>query len=142
MNDGFFSKTDPFREEFNLQKLFTTFPEGLSGFGLLILRLTIAGTIQILTFLYFFDLIRLTFRGWLIGAVSLILSANMALGFLTPVISAVIFAGGIIFLILAPKEINSCFSSYLIILSFMMIFFGPGVYSIDAKLFGRREIRI
>ena len=127
------------QEDFKLQRLFSTFPEGLPGLGLLILRLMVAGTIQFLTFFFFFDLIRLTFRGWLIGAVSIVFSATMISGFLTPVISALIFIGGILFLILSSGEINSFFVIYLIILSFVIILLGPGAYSIDARLF-RREI--
>jgi len=123
-----------------LQRLFSTFPEGLPGLGLLFLRLTVAGTILFLTFFFFFDLVRSTFRGWLIGAVSIVFSATMILGFLTPVISALIFIGGILFLILSIIEMNSFFTIYLIILSFVIILLGPGAYSIDARLFGRREI--
>lgn len=108
--------------------------------GLLILRLTVAGTIQFLTFVSFFEPINSTFRGWLIGAVSIVFSATMISGFLTPVISALIFIGGTLFLILSPREINSLLVIYLIILSFVIILLGPGAYSIDAKLFGRREI--
>lgn len=108
--------------------------------GLLILRLTVAGTIQFLTFFFFAQLIRSTFRGWLIGAVSIVCSATMVAGFLTPVISALIFIGGTLFLILSSREIDSLFVIYLIILSFVITLLGPGAYSIDAKLFGRREI--
>jgi uncharacterized membrane protein YphA (DoxX/SURF4 family) len=108
--------------------------------GLLILRLTVAGTIQFLTNFFFFDLIRSTFRGWLIGAVSIVFSATIISGFLTPVISALIFISGILFLILSSREMNSFFVIYLIILSFVIILLGPGAYSIDARLFGRREI--
>ena len=108
--------------------------------GLLILRLTAAGTIQFLIFLFFFDLVRSTFRGWLIAAVLIVFSAILISGFLTPVISALIFAGAILFLILSPREMNSLFVIYLIILSFVIILLGPGAYSIDARLFGRREI--
>jgi len=110
--------------------------------GLLILRLTITGTIQLLTFFFFVDLIGSTFRGWLIGAVSIFFSAAMISGFLTPVIGALTFIGGILFLILSSRETNSFFVIYLIILSFVIILLGPGAYSIDARLFGRREIKI
>ena len=108
--------------------------------GLLILRLTVAGTIQFLTFYFLFDLISSTFRGWLIGAVSMVFSATMISGFLTPIISALILIGGTLFLILSPGEMNSLFVIYLIILSFVIILLGPGAYSVDARLFGRREI--
>jgi uncharacterized membrane protein YphA (DoxX/SURF4 family) len=128
------------QEAFKLQRLFSTFPEGLSGLGLLFLRLTVAGTILFLTFFFFSHLVRETFRGWLIAAVSIVFSAAMISGFLTPVISALIFIGGILFLILSPGEMNSFFMIYLVILSLVIILLGPGAYSIDARLFGRREI--
>jgi len=108
--------------------------------GLLVLRLTVAGTLLFLNFFCFFDLIGSTFRGWLIAAVSIVFSATLISGFLTPVISALTFIGGILFLILSPGEMNSFFVIYLIILSMVIILLGPGAYSIDARLFGRREI--
>ena len=108
--------------------------------ALLILRLTVAGTIQFLTLSSYYDLIRSTFRGWLIGVVSIVFSAGMFAGLLTPVISALIFICGVLFLILSRGEINSCFVIYLIVLSFVTTLLGPGAYSVDARLFGWREI--
>ena len=64
----------------------------------------------------------------------------MISGFLTRVISVLISFGGILLLILSPREIDSSFVIYLIILSVVIFLLGPGVYSIDARLFGRREI--
>lgn len=110
--------------------------------GLLILRLTVAGTVLFLPFFFFFHLITATFRGWLIGAVSIVVSGAMISGFLTPVVSALVFIGGVLFLILSPQEVNSFFVIYLILLSFMIVLLGPGAYSIDARLFGRREITL
>lgn len=74
------------------------------------------------------------------AAVSIVFSATMISGFLTPVISALIFIGGILFLIMSPREMNSFYVIYLIILSLVIMLLGPGAYSIDARLFGRREI--
>jgi len=110
--------------------------------GLLFLRLTVAGTIQFLSLFSFFHLINATFRGWILGSISIAFSAAMISGFLTPVISALIFIGGILFLILSPNKPNSLFVIYLIILSLTLILLGPGAYSIDSRLFGRREIKI
>ena len=107
---------------------------------MLVLRLTLAGTILFLPFFFFFDLIKSTFRGWLIGAVSIVFSATMISGFVTPVVSALVSIGGILFLFLSPQEMAFSFVVYLIILSFVILLLGPGAYSIDAKLFGRREI--
>lgn len=128
------------QEELKLQRLFSTFPEGLPGLGLLILRLTVAGTILFLPLFFFFEPIKSTYRGWLIGAVSIVLSATMISGFLTPVVSALISSCGILFLTLSARETGLSFVIYLIILSFVILLLGPGAYSIDARLFGRREI--
>jgi hypothetical protein len=108
--------------------------------GLLIIRLTVAGTILFLHLFFLFDLIKSTFRGWLIGALSVVFSATMILGFFTPVVSAFICIGGSLFLILAPRGMGSSFVVYLIIFSFVILLLGPGAYSVDARLFGRREI--
>lgn len=108
--------------------------------GLLILRLTIAGTIKFLTLSLYYTLIESTFRGWLIGVVSLVASAIMIAGFLTPLISVLILISGVLFLILSPRGIDFFFVIYLILLSLSILFLGPGAYSVDAKLFGRREI--
>lgn len=124
------------QEALKLHRFFSTFPEGLPGLGLLILRLTVAGTIQFLTLSFYYDLITSTFRGWLVGVVSILFSASMFAGLLTPVISALIFICGIAFLILSPREVVI----YLVILSFVIILLGPGAYSVDARLFGWREI--
>ena len=107
--------------------------------GLLILRLAVAGTILFLSF-FLFDPITSTSRGWLIGALSIVFSAMMISGFLTPVVSAIIFIAGILFLSQSPGDVNSFFVIYLIILTFVIILLGPGAYSMDARLFGRREI--
>jgi uncharacterized membrane protein YphA (DoxX/SURF4 family) len=58
------------------------------------------------------------------------------------VISALIFLAAILFLALTPREMNFFFVIYLVILSFDITLLGPGSYSIDAKLFGRREIKV
>lgn len=126
------------QEALTLQRLFSTFPEGLPGLGLLVLRLTVAGTIQFLTLSFYYDLITSTFRGWLIGVVSIVFSASMFAGLLTPVISALIFICGIAFVIVSPGDVVI----YLVILSFVIILLGPGAYSVDARLFGWREILV
>lgn len=123
-----------------MQRLFSTFPVGPAGLGLLILRLTAAGTIQFLTLSVYYDLIRSTFRGCLLGVFLIVCSAGMFAGLLTPIISALLFICAILFLILSPREINSCFVIYLIALSFVITLLGPGAYSVDARLFGWREI--
>ena len=85
-------------------------------------------------------MLKWTFRGWLIFAVSIVFSASMISGFLTPVIGSLIFVSGILFIIVSQRDASFFFVTHLTILSFVTTLLGPGAYSIDARLFGRREI--
>ena len=104
------------------------------------MRLTVAASIVILAFFSLSDLVDSTFRGWLAGALAVVFAAAMIVGFLTPVIGSLTFVGGTAFLLLSPPQVNSFVLIYLIILSLLTMLFGPGAYSVDARLFGRREI--
>jgi hypothetical protein len=54
--------------------------------------------------------------------------------------SALVFIAGVLFLIQSPGETNAIVLIYLIVLSLVIVLLGPGAYSIDARLFGHREI--
>lgn len=130
------------RRHKRLQRLYTTFPERLPGLGLLFLRVTAAGTLIFLTLCFFSEPVQITIREWLIYTAVFIFSAALLVGFLTPVFSALLATGGILFLLWFPAQINSVFAAYLIILSVLILLLGPGAYSIDARFFGLREIVI
>ena len=84
----------------------------------------------------------------LIGAVALVVGASLVIGFMTPINALVVFLSIILPLptILAGAR-NIVFESnltivYVSISAIAVALLGPGAFSLDARLFGRREIII
>lgn len=76
------------------------------------------------------------FSGWLIKALVLAGATLLLLGFLTPVVAVVT---GLIALAVAFSNFDHV---ELVVLSGVIALLGPGAFSIDARLFGRREVFI
>ena len=85
---------------------------------------------------------------WLSGFVGLAAGAALLIGVVTPVAGVVIGLGvvGIGFSLLAapmPNLFDEKLSAILAaIMAAAIVFLGPGAFSVDARLFGRREIII
>jgi uncharacterized membrane protein YphA (DoxX/SURF4 family) len=85
---------------------------------------------------------------WLLGGICSLLGLFFALGFLTPVAGSLGIIGGLmIWLTIIPDCPSSLsHSNYSLLLMGVLILevilVGPGAYSIDARIFGRREIVI
>jgi len=130
-----------------LQKLFCTFPDGRPGFGLLLLRALVSVTLitQAITQLTAanHDLLNVCVAG-----VELLIAACLLVGFLTPFVAIVIGLGAIFLAFLdVPLPAQYPFNTLhtlinVIVLSVVIFFLGPGAFSFDARMFGRREIRI
>jgi uncharacterized membrane protein YphA (DoxX/SURF4 family) len=139
-----------------LQKLYSTFPGGTPGIGLLILR-TAAG---IATGIYGSILLsrldttinsQFSYIGHLILSLVLITgSVFFILGLMMPFVSTAIAVSELIAafvrLTLANPLDGFRFSWIALLLlasiATALIFLGPGAFSIDARLFGRRQIYI
>jgi uncharacterized membrane protein YphA (DoxX/SURF4 family) len=141
--------TNLFRERRRkLQRLFSTFPGGWPGVGLLLLRAAVGLTSAIQGGIYLADWRHLTL--WTCAAGLLGLSGGVALlvGFMTPV--AGFFSGlGAIGSAASwlPAPSRNLFDATLptalvVVVSAAVVFLGPGAMSVDARLFGRREIII
>lgn len=65
----------------------------------------------------------------------------MLIGFLTPIV-AVVSGGGAIFTALSALPLPTQTLVGVIILAAAIALLGPGAFSLDARLFGRREILI
>lgn len=76
------------------------------------------------------------FSGWLTGAVGLTSAGCLLLGFMTP-ISAVVT--GLFGLVLSASRVDAV---EMIALTTAIALLGPGAFSIDARMFGRREVFI
>jgi uncharacterized membrane protein YphA (DoxX/SURF4 family) len=78
----------------------------------------------------------------------IVIGASLLLGFLTPAVSlvAAIANLGIMLSWLPPYPWNSLNAklaiAQLIVTSIAVAFLGPGAFSLDCRLFGRREINI
>ena len=131
-------------EDFLLRRFFSTFPSGLPGVGLLVLRLA-AGSLAIAQGASEFVPIRrpeMLFPAVEIGAGALVMA-----GFLTPLATAAlaIISSSIAFSWITPGAAPihpSCNSLYVAAIAVSITLLGPGWLSIDARLFGRHRVII
>jgi hypothetical protein len=112
-----------------VQRIFSSFPTGRVGAALLLLRLAAS------VFLVMHS--RSSFEGiWTsisIGFVAVTSAVLLAAGFLTPI--AGVLGAAVALLGVGPMCSEVAIAAALVLL-------GPGAYSVDARLFGRREIVI
>ena len=129
----------------NLHRFFLTFPDGTSGLGLLLLRITIGTTLLLKGFAHLFEKSIPEIWAWFLGAALIVCGVSLITGFLTPVSAILVCLGSISFAVLpaAPaNNINLPTAIYVTAISAAVIMLGPGAFSLDAKMFGRREIII
>ena len=128
-----------------LQRLFSTFPGGRPGIGLLLLRAVVGGIAIALGILCAVQIERATLV-W-VAAVTLMASGvALVLGFVTPIASLLV-----VFCVLGmtlewfPSAPPALLGGRLMVLllvttAFGICLLGPGAFSLDGYLFGRREI--
>ena len=128
-----------------LQRTFATFPAGRVGAALLVLRVCVGASAILeagLAVIGGHSLLNL-------AAASVAVPAGLALiiGLLTPVVSALLAAGGAAILLGLHAAVLRLFDSHMALFEFVVmaavvVILGPGATSIDARLFGRREVAI
>jgi hypothetical protein len=123
----------------------TNFPAGPPGVGLLLARAAL-GVVCLLQGRC--DLIKADAASWVVGIATLALGALFAVGLLTPVVAVFGMVGGFLaaFSVIPGCSSALSHSNYALLLvatTFAEVLLGgPGAYSIDARLFGPREIII
>ena len=114
-----------------MQRLFSMFPPGLPGIGLLLLRSSVA----IALVLEGYDHRQ---PGW-IPAAAILLSIPLFAGYVTPIAAGVgLLFHGLIWLTSGGGSAALLSIVSLDILALALL--GPGAYSVDASLFGRRIV--
>jgi uncharacterized membrane protein YphA (DoxX/SURF4 family) len=117
-----------------VQRLFATFPDGQPGVALLLLRIAIAGI--------------LAFRGpaywqgpsniW-IAVICDAFGLLLAIGLFTPFVAMAGAAIGAAAMLL-NKSIDPASAAFVLAVMAALGLLGAGAYSLDARLYGRREV--
>ena len=117
-----------------MQRIFSMFPVGLPGIGLVCLRLTAALSLCLAT-----QWMQAGFPAiaWLME----ILCFLMIVGFATPLLATLCALIGVYTLISSGMAAWSC-AAISIPVAVALALLGPGGYSVDARLFGRRSVVI
>jgi uncharacterized membrane protein YphA (DoxX/SURF4 family) len=127
--------------------LFSTFPEGWQGVGLTLMRLAVALS-AIAQGINTFGAPHAMAPGWALGFLEILCGVAVLIGFLTPIAGACAALGNLAIGIswLGTSGGNgsemALAAGYLVVMSTALMLLGPGMFSIDARLFGRREIII
>jgi ABC-type Na+ efflux pump permease subunit len=130
-----------------LQRTFSGFPSGCPGLALLLLRFGVGGTSGLQSAL----LIAATHyaaANTIAAALAIITSLALIIGLMTPIATTLLCLGGLAATIHSEMVgYMPLFESWIarfefIVMSAALICLGPGAFSLDARLYGRREIEV
>ncbi len=128
-----------------LWRTFSRFPSGLAGVALLVLRVVVGASVAVESG-YF--LVGLHSPVSQVAAVTAALAGlSLVLGFMTPVVSMLIAVLSGVTLLAFDVSTLRLFDSRMalfevVVMSTALTMLGPGATSIDARLFGLREVAI
>ena len=120
--------------------MFSAFPGGWPGLGLLLLR-ALVGVTLIAQSLTYIGSTKLSALSWVVTALVLIIASCLLVGFMTPIAAMIIGLGAIALALSNLFQTNQTLLD-VIVLTIAIALLGPGAFSIDARMFGRREILI
>jgi uncharacterized membrane protein YphA (DoxX/SURF4 family) len=132
-------------EEGKLQRWYRTFPRGLPGIGLLVLRLAIGAKFVVDASSCMRDLQGFKLEFCLLCLLALGIGASFVLGFLTQLVAGISVLAGAAVYFWHPAWASSFLtlpSLDTIGVALAIALLGPGALSLDAYFFGRRKIVI
>ena len=119
-----------------VQRLFSIFPTGMAGVALVVLRAVVAVTLIVETH-------RAYTLGWAhaLDALAALVGSFLFLGLLTPYCAALCCLLELTFLV-GNRFPNGFQLGMAALTAASMVALGPGAYSLDARFFGRKLIKI
>ena len=111
-----------------MSRLFHVFPDGRTGLGLLLLRGTLGAAALI------GGRADLVAGKWIFGCLAILAALALWIGFATPMAAVLAGLGGL--LASGPPMV------FMAAIAVSVVLLGPGAFSVDARLFGLREIII
>ena len=137
-----------YQRRHELQRLFSAFQRGWPALGLLLLRIAVGVTAIVQAVFCLNDGGNSAFWDWIPGLLMLGSGIALLVGFLTPIAGIVVALSILIstfswFRAPVPNLFETRLTTILTVtISAAIVFLGPGALSLDARLFGRREIII
>jgi putative oxidoreductase len=131
-----------------MQRFFSTFPDSWPGMGLLLLRVVAGGAAASQGGLYLASIPEPTAASWALGLLAVLSAFALIAGFLTPAAAAVVSVTTFLITltwvppIAASVVIDRSAALLVSVDGAALALLGPGAHSVDAYLFGRREIII
>lgn len=128
-----------------MERFFFAFPGGWPGAGLLLVRVVI-GLAILVQGVYYVGQPDAPLGAWAVGLAAILAGCLLLIGFLTPLAGSLVALGALgIWLSLIPACTPTLFDSTLagvfgLTILWAVVTLGPGQFSVDARLFGRREI--
>lgn len=129
-----------------MQRLFSAFPAGWPGAGLVLLRSAAGGAVATQAIAYLHGA-PMTWP-WAAGVLAISTSACLGAGFLTPIAGLIAALGSLgVALSILPSPPGAAPgaapANWLVAaMTVTVVLIGPGAYSVDSRLFGRREVVI
>ncbi len=128
-----------------MQRWYKTFPHGLPGVGLLILRIAIGAKLLLEASACMVEPQGLKLGAWVAASFAFGIGVSFALGFLTQLMAGISALAGAAIYVWHPAwafSFLSLTSFEAIGMAFAIALLGPGAISLDAYFFGRRKIVI
>jgi uncharacterized membrane protein YphA (DoxX/SURF4 family) len=131
-----------------LQRAFSGFPTGYPGLALLLLRLVVGGAASLQAWLLITANHGAVNSSVVVALLAFVVGLALIVGFMTPIASVLLSAGGLLLMVdsSVPGHLLLFESGVarleFIVMSAALISLGPGALSLDARLYGRREIEV